>query len=345
MVNNPAAISATGAWGLNIVTSVGIIMVNKQVMSGFGFKFATTLTGLHFLVTGMVGMITAALGYLPNKNVVPFWDLAWFSLVANTSIVGMNLSLMLNSVGFYQISKLSIIPTVCFFEAILNAKTFSKEVKASVVVVMVGVGVCTVTDLNVKLGGFIAACVAVVCTSLQQIFIGSLQKKYNVGSFDLLSQTAPIQAASLIVVGPLVDYLLFQKSILEYSMTAMAAVFIGMSCILAVGCNLSQYLCIGKFSAVTFQVLGHMKTVLVLLLGWILFRKDASLTMKNIGGMFMAVVGMVMYSWAVEKGKKDKMRDEVVAKAPTETPASQKDVDEEKLSLLAEEGERKSSEK
>jgi hypothetical protein len=29
----------------------------------------------------------------------------WFSIVANTSIVGMNLSLMLNSVGFYQISK------------------------------------------------------------------------------------------------------------------------------------------------------------------------------------------------------------------------------------------------
>ena len=38
-MNDPAGVSAAGAWGLNIVSSVGIIMVNKMVMSHFGFKF------------------------------------------------------------------------------------------------------------------------------------------------------------------------------------------------------------------------------------------------------------------------------------------------------------------
>ena len=65
---------------------------------------------------------------------------------------------------------------------------------------------------------------------------------------------------------------------------------------------MSQYLCIGRFSATTFQVLGHMKTVCVLILGWILF--DSALTMKNILGMLLAVVGMIVYSWAVESDKK-----------------------------------------
>ena len=65
--------------------------------------------------------------------------------------------------------------------------------------------------------------------------------------------------------------------------------------------NLSQYLCIGKFSAVTYQVLGHMKTALVLLLGAILFASPVSA--KNMGGIAIAVVGMVGYSWAVEKEK------------------------------------------
>jgi hypothetical protein len=32
------------------------------------------------------------------------WELIWFSAVANISITGMNFSLMLNSVGFYQVS-------------------------------------------------------------------------------------------------------------------------------------------------------------------------------------------------------------------------------------------------
>lgn len=52
----------------------------------------------------------------------------------------------------------------------------------------------------------------------------------------------------------------------------------------------------------SFQVLGHMKTVCVLILGWLLF--DSELTLKNILGMSMAVVGMVVYSWAVEAEKK-----------------------------------------
>lgn len=68
-----------------------------------------------------------------------------------------------------QISKLSMIPVVCVMEWILHSKQYSKEVKMSVVVVVIGVGVCTVTDVKVNAKGFICACVAVVSTSLQQI--------------------------------------------------------------------------------------------------------------------------------------------------------------------------------
>jgi hypothetical protein len=117
----------------------------------------------------------------------------------------------------------------------------------------------------------VCAAVVVLCTSLQQISIGSLQKKYNIGSFDLLSKTAPIQAASLLAFGPFADYYLNGHNLLEYKFSSGAIIFILLSCILAVFCNLSQYLCIGRFSAVSFQVLGHMKTVCVLILGWLFF--------------------------------------------------------------------------
>lgn len=39
----------------------------------------------------------------------------------------------------------------------------------SVMVVVIGVGVCTVTDVKVNLKGFTCACIAVLSTSLQQI--------------------------------------------------------------------------------------------------------------------------------------------------------------------------------
>ncbi|KAH1040252.1 hypothetical protein J1N35_041995 [Gossypium stocksii] len=297
-----SAVSDIGAWALNVVSSVGLIMANKQLMSpaGYAFVFATTLTGFHFCMTGIIGFVSKVSGYTTQKK-VPLWELLWFSIVANTSITGMNLSLMLNSVGFYQISKLSMIPVVCVMEWILHGKQYSSKVKVAVMVVVVGVGVCTVTDVKVNAQGFLCAFVAVLSTSLQQISIGSLQKKYAIGSFELLSQTAPIQAVSLLLLGPFVDYFLTGNLLPTYHLSSAAFFFILVSCSLAVFCNISQYLCIGRFSAVSFQVLGHMKTVCVLTLGWLLF--DSELTFKNILGMAIAVLGMVLYSWAVEADK------------------------------------------
>ncbi|KAK6939155.1 hypothetical protein RJ641_032663, partial [Dillenia turbinata] len=276
-----SAVSDVGAWAMNVVSSVGIIMANKHLMSpnGYAFSFATTLTGFHFAVTALVGLISNATGYSTSKH-VPLWELLWFSIVANMSITGMNFSLMLNSVGFYQISKLSMIPVVCVMEWILNNKHYSKQVKVAVLVVVIGVGVCTVTDVK---------------------SIGSLQKKYSIGSFELLSKTAPIQALSLLFLGPFIDYFLSGKFVSNYKVSSGAIFFILLSCSLAVFCNVSQYLCIGRFSAVSFQVLGHMKTVCILTLGWLLF--DSELTSKNIAGMIVAVAGMIIYSWAVEVEK------------------------------------------
>lgn len=66
------------------------------------FSPATTLTGFHFAVTAIVGLVSNATGYSASKH-VPMWELIWFSAIANVSITGMNFSLMLNSVGFYQV--------------------------------------------------------------------------------------------------------------------------------------------------------------------------------------------------------------------------------------------------
>lgn len=53
---------------------------------------------------------------------------------------------------------------------------------------------------------------------------GSFQNKYNVGSFELLSKTAPIQAASLLCLGPFLDYILNGRNILEYQFSGASTV-------------------------------------------------------------------------------------------------------------------------
>ena len=54
-------------------------------------------------------------------------------------------------------------------EWILHNKRYSKEIKVTIVVVVIDVGVCIVTDVKVIAKGFICASVAVLATSLQHI--------------------------------------------------------------------------------------------------------------------------------------------------------------------------------
>lgn len=77
-------------------------------------------------------------------------------------------------------------------------------------------------------------------------------------------------------------------------------VFLILSCTIAIGTNLSQFICIGRFTAVSFQVLGHMKTVLVLILGFLFFGKEG-LNSQVVIGMIIAVLGMVWYGNASSK--------------------------------------------
>jgi hypothetical protein len=71
-----------------------------------------------------------------------------------------------------------MIPVVCVMEWILHNKKYSTEVKATVFLVVIGVGVCTVTDVKVNLNGFLTAAVGVFCTSLQQIVSYFLLMKF-----------------------------------------------------------------------------------------------------------------------------------------------------------------------
>ncbi|XP_076947840.1 UDP-rhamnose/UDP-galactose transporter 6-like [Bidens hawaiensis] len=233
------------------------------------------------------------LGYIQPSH-LPTRELIKFVLFANFSIVGMNVSLMWNSVGFYQIAKLSMIPVSCLFEVVFDKIRYSRDTKLSILVVLLGVAVCTVTDVSVNAKGFGAAFVAVRATSLQQYYVHYLQRKNALSSFNLLGHTAPIQAGSLLMLGPFLDYWLTEKRVDVFKYDLPSMVLILLSCTIAVGTNLSQFICIGRFTAVSFQVLGHMKTILVLILGFIFFGREG-LNLHVVVGMIIAIVGMIWY--------------------------------------------------
>ena len=67
-----------------------------------------------------------------------------------------------------QIAKLSMIPVSCLLEVAFDKIRYSRDTKLSILIVLLGVAVCTVTDVSVNTKGFVAAFIAVWSTALQQ---------------------------------------------------------------------------------------------------------------------------------------------------------------------------------
>ncbi|KAG5515515.1 hypothetical protein RHGRI_036524 [Rhododendron griersonianum] len=103
------------------------------------------------------------------------------------------------------------------------------------------------------------------------------------------------QAAILFVTGPMMDQYLTKKNVFAYNYSPIVLGFIILSCVIAVFVNFSTFLVIGKTSPVTYQVLGHLKTCLVLGFGYTLLHDP--FTSRNILGILVAILGMVLYSY------------------------------------------------
>jgi hypothetical protein len=98
----------------------------------------------------------------------------------------------------------------------------------------------TVTDITIKMGGLIVAAISVVSSGMQQLLCGVVQRKHKLQSHQLLANTAPVQGAMLIVVGPYIDYLITGSNVMDYSWTNAAALVMFVSCSVAVLVNISQ---------------------------------------------------------------------------------------------------------
>jgi solute carrier family 35 protein E3 len=96
--------------------------------------------------------------------------------------------------------------------------------------------------------------VSVVSSGMQQILCGTMQRQHKLQSHQLLAATSPVQGAMLLLAGPWVDAAVSGNWIGQYQITSGAVGVLLLSCAISVAVNLSQFMCLGRFSAVTFQV-------------------------------------------------------------------------------------------
>lgn len=292
--NQRFQLGTIGALCLSVLSSVSIVICNKALITTLGFTFATTLTSWHLLVTFCSLHVALWLKMFEHKPFDPRAVMG-FGILNGISIGLLNLSLGFNSVGFYQMTKLAIIPCTVLLETVFFMKKFSRGIQLSLAILLLGVGIATITDLQLNLLGSVLSLFAILTTCVAQIMTNAIQKKFKVSSTQLLYQSCPYQAMTLFIVGPFLDGLLTNQNVFAFNYTPEVLAFIVLSCLISISVNFSTFLVIGKTSAVTYQVLGHLKTCLVLAFGYVLLHDPFS--WHNIFGILIAVVGMVLYSY------------------------------------------------
>ena len=234
-----------------------------------------------------------------------------------------NASLAYNSVGFYQIAKILNTPCLMLIERLVFNKQSSTSVKCAVLIMSIGIGLATVTDATITNIGLVIASASIVFTSVYQILIGRKQKELNVGSMQLLHEKAPVAAVMLVFMIPFLEPTgLFPdmsssvspssssssstgsssdidtRTLLywfthEANPSTLAIIFL--SGVMGLLVNWSMFLTIRSTSALTFNVVGHLKTFFIIGGGVVLFHDFISI--QKAMSLLLAGTGIGWYSY------------------------------------------------
>lgn len=301
----------------SIFFSTVLISLNKYITRTYSFDFMVTMTSFHFLVTYFLLEIMCRMGLFERAVEYPRKDRWILALYGVGSVVGMNFNLEKNSVGFYQLSKLCTIPALVVYNLLVNKKKTPLNILGSLAILLAGVGLYSVNDVELNTVGTIIAALAVVATAAFQLSAGSDQGKYSISGPQLQHASAFPQFVLCFCAALATEIFNPRHSIRNHNFTRNEILTIVLTAVLAVGVNVSCFGIIGKTSALTYQVVGHVKTVLILLCGFIFFPPktpvEKPVLVRTGIGMIVAMVGVILYS---AFGMKNKAREEETRAPP-----------------------------
>lgn len=255
-------ITVVGICG-NLATVVGVVIMNKYIQKEHGLNAMIFLSFCHFVVTAVGIRLLLCVGFFKYKA-ARARAVAPVALGSLGSVAFMNLNLAHNTVGFYQISKLACIPVTLALGYLVDGIIVPFRVKVTLLPLVFGMGFATVHDVEASFVGTAYAAAAVLCTVASQTFTSSLQRSLGCDSNQLLYHTSPLIAVGMLALCPIFDDL---DALYAFEWTYPVVRDVAISCFLALGVNITNYLVLGKTSPLTYQVIGHLKTIFTIAFG------------------------------------------------------------------------------
>ncbi|XP_061361718.1 nucleotide-sugar uncharacterized transporter 1 [Gastrolobium bilobum] len=196
------------ALSFNFLVAVGIIFMNKMVFQTVQFKFPILLSLIHYVVSWLLMAVLNVFSLLPaspSSKSTQLSALFTLGIVMSLSTGLANVSLKYNSIGFYQMAKIAVTPSIVMAEFVLYRKKVSWSKALALTVVSIGVAVATVTDLQFHVFGSCVALAWIVPSAVNKILWSRLQQQENWTALALMWKTTPITSIFLAAMIPCLD--------------------------------------------------------------------------------------------------------------------------------------------
>ncbi|KAF7816051.1 putative sugar phosphate/phosphate translocator [Senna tora] len=251
-------------------SNIGVLLLNKYLLSNYGFRYPIFLTLCHMLACSLLSYIA----------------ISWLKVVPLQTAVG---------------------ATTPFFTAVFAyLMTLKREgwlTYITLVPVVTGVMIASGGEPSFHLFGFLmcvgATAARALKTVLQGVLLSSEAEKLN--SMNLLMYMAPVAVAFLLPAAIIMEEDVVGITIALARDDSKILWLLIFNSALAYFVNLTNFLVTKHTSALTLQVLGNAKGAVAVVISILIFRNPVSVT--GMLGYTLTVIGVILYSEAKKRSK------------------------------------------
>jgi len=288
-------------------SNIGVLLLNKYLLSTYGFKYPIFLTMCHMIACSLFSYVAIVwMKVVPMQTIqsrVQFFKISALSLIFCISLVFGNISLRYIPVSFNQ----AIGATTPFFTAIFAyIMTFKREgllTYLKLIPVVTGVVIATWGEPSFHLFGFIICVVATASRALKSVLQGILlsSEREKLNSMNLLLYMAPMATIFLLPATLIMEENVVRITLELARDDAKIIWYLLFNSTLAYFVNLTNFLVTKNTSALTLQVLGNAKGAVAVVISILIFKNAVSVI--GMMGYGLTVFGVILYSKAKKRTK------------------------------------------
>ena len=284
--------------------NIAINNLNKWIFAHYAFRYSALLTAFHMLACYVLSAVTLRLRPEPTR--LPLSQCArnsisQLSLVFVVSVCCGNAALQYIHISFSQAIGATAPLWTVVLSVVLLRKSYALRVWASLALICLGMVLTIRGEMNFDWIGFGLVLSATLTRALKSIMQGLLlsSPEERLDSIELLYYMAPRSAACLGIW-----VLLRERDFLADAVLLDSGLWVCLlaSSLVSFFLNVAQFLVTTATSAVTLQVLGNIKVVLLIVVSTAIFGNEVSL--QAACGCAACLAGAVLYHSALHSTKR-----------------------------------------